>query len=285
MGREAQVGLECVQQRGFTNAALPDEHGRLPGKQRTKGVEASSVDARRGDEWDPQPVESLESIPFQIIQDHVGLLNDDESRRLLFKTYPKTLFRLIRWATPRAGPEGKALREKDQLKVKSIVKPADYEDVVSNPQRYRTKYVGALGALADTPLYVGPEEIDNNKANDAGIDEYVTGWIVTDEERLVQFIAPAVFAKLGLKRRSRVWFAGYFYKTQGYHSRDGSDRLAPMIVLTELREVIPAPPDYTVELIIAIGFILGISMLVFIIVREDKTKQDYRERMRGRKIA
>ena len=222
------------------------------------------------------PVESLDSIPFHIIQDHAGLLGHETSRKLLFKTYPKTLFRLLRWAIPRAGPDGKALREKEGLKAESIGKVKTYEEIVSNPQEWRVKYVGALGALAMDPLYVGPEDIEDDKANDAGIDSYMTGWAVTDDSRLLQFVAPSKFGKLDLKRLSRVYFAGYFYKTQGYHSRDGTQRLAPFLVLTELREVFPTPPDHTVELFIAAGFIAGVGLLIFIIVREDKTKQDYR---------
>ena len=227
-----------------------------------------------------QKVESLESIPFHIIQDRYELIQDATGRKQLFKTYPKTLFRLLRWAIPRAGPEGKARREKDGLKAESMTRVKDYERIVSNPQANRAKYFGALGALAMDPLYVGPDDIEDDKANDAGISEYMTGWIITDKERLLQFVAPSKFGKLGLKRRARIYFAGYFYKTQGYIARDGTKRLAPFLVLTELREVLPTPPDRTVEMFLAAGFICGIALLIFIIVREDKTKQDYRRRRR-----
>ena len=199
---------------------------------------------------------------------------------MLFKTYPKALFRLLRWAVPRAGPEGKALREKEGLEAFSITKPSDYEKLVSNPQQFRAQYVGALGAMAMDPLYVWPEDIEDDKANDAGIQEYLTGWVVTDKDRLVQCVAPAGFGKLGLKRRARCYFAGYFYKTKAYYSRGGTERIAPMLVLTELRVIKPIPPDRTVELLVAVGFIVGISLLVFIILREDKTKQDYRRHRR-----
>lgn len=223
-----------------------------------------------------QKVESLDSIPFHIIQDQYELIQDEIGRRLLFKTYPKTLFRLLRWAILRAGPEGKAQREEDGLKAESIAKVEDYERIVSNPQANRAKYFGALGALTFDPIYVGPEDIEDDKANDAGISGYMFGWIVTDKERLLQFVAPSKFGKLDLKRRTRIYFAGYFYKTQGYLARDGTKRLVPFFVLTELREVYPTQPDHKVELFIAVGFILGIGLLVYFILREDKTKQDYR---------
>lgn len=232
-------------------------------------------------DFETKPVESLESIPFQIVQDHPELLKNDESRKIFFKTFPKTLFRLVKWAEPRAGPKGAQLREKEGLEPQPLMTPKQFEEVIANPQRFRAKYFGGLGALAVEPLYVGPEDIDDDKANDAGIDSYVTGWIVTDQERLLQFAAPAALDST-LQRRARIRFAGYFYKVQGYNSRDGRQLMAPFLVLTELYEVKPKPADTRFELFIAAGFIVGIALLIFIIVREDKTKQDYRRLRRSR---
>jgi len=227
-------------------------------------------------------VDSLESIPFQIIKDAPGLLDRHETRKLFFKTYPKPLFRLVKWAGPRAGPEGAALREKEGLKPRLLVTAKQFEEVLANPQLARAKYFGGLGALAMDPHFVAPEDISGDKVNDAGIQSYITGWIVTDKERLMQFVAPESL-HTGLKRRARVRFAGYFYKVQGYYARSGEERMVPMLVLTVLEELTVPPPDKRLELFIAIGFVIGIALLVFIIVREDRTKQDYRRSRRGRK--
>jgi hypothetical protein len=205
-------------------------------------------------DFDPVEVTSLEQIPFGIIDDDPSVLSTTRrGMNVMFKTYPRPLFRLVKYVEARAGEEGKALREKEALEQLSIDEPKDYEEVIAQPARFRVKYFAGLGA----------------------------GWVVTDRDRLFKFAAPASVGR-DLEMKTRVRFEGYFYKTQGYYARDGSWRMVPFFVLTVLEEVKPTPRDPTFQIGIAIGFILGICLLIFIIVREDKTKESYRRQHRRR---
>ncbi|MHC4931645.1 MAG: hypothetical protein ACYTGV_05570 [Planctomycetota bacterium] len=233
-------------------------------------------------DFDPVEVTNLEQIPFGIIDDDPSVLSTTRrGMNVMFKTYPRPLFRLVKYVEARAGEEGKALREKEALEQLSIDEPEDYEEVIAQPARFRVKYFAGLGATAMDTLYVGPEEMSDDDVNDAGVSEYVTGWVVTDRDRLFKFAAPASVGR-DLAMKTRVRFEGYFYKTQGYYARDGSWRMVPFFVLTVLEEVKPTPRDHTFQIGIAIGFIVGICLLIFIIVREDKTKESYRRQHRRR---
>jgi hypothetical protein len=238
------------------------------------------IATRIGRDYETRPVTGLKNIPFTDIQDDPSLLVDADTKRTFMKWYPKPLFRLLAWATPRTGAAGAELRKKEGLKPAAFEAKAEWEALFAHPEKHRGDYVGGLGAMAIDPLFKA--EIEDDKVNDAGVESYMTGWLVTDSEHLVQFVAPAAL-HTGLKRRARIRFEGFFYKIQGYYARDGTQRMAPFLVLTVLEEVEVTPPDTRLELFIAAGFVLGIAVLVFIIVREDKTKQDYRRTRRRQK--
>jgi hypothetical protein len=240
------------------------------------------IATRIGRDYETRPVTSLEEIPFDQIKDDPSLLADEETKRTFMEWYPQPLFRLLAWATPRAAAKGAELRAREKLAPTAFEKKAAWEDLFAHPEKHRGEYVGGLGAMAMEPLFKA--EIEDDKVNDAGVESYLTGWLVTDNEHLVQFVAPPSL-HVGLKRRDRIRFEGFFYKIQGYYARDGTQRMAPFLVLTVLEEVPVTPPDTRLELFIAAGFVIGIAVLVFIIVREDKTKQDYRRTRRRQKAA
>ncbi|MHC4549035.1 MAG: hypothetical protein ACYTEZ_09665 [Planctomycetota bacterium] len=231
-------------------------------------------------DYAPVRVETLKDIPFTIINDDPSIATEEAGRLVLAKEYPKALYRLVKYAEPRAGREGAALREQEGLAPQSFDSEKGYEELLGEPWRFRTKYFGGLGAIALEPLPYGPSTIT---ANDAGVDECLNGWILTDKQKLVQFVAPARLAG-DWKLRSRIRYEGYFYKTKLYPARNGTDRLAPLLVLTVLEKVPPPVPNLTAQILIAVGFIVGIAALVFIVVREDKTKESYR-RLRRKRIA
>jgi len=52
-----------------------------------------------------------------------------------------------------------------------------------------------------------------------------------------------------------------------------------------LEKVPPPVPNRTFQILIAAAFILGFSALIFIVVREDKTKESYRLQRRKRATA
>jgi hypothetical protein len=227
------------------------------------------------------PVTTLESIPFQIIDDDPAHAAKEVGRLLLAKEYPRTLYRLVKYAEKRAGKPGAALRKQEGLKPGSFKSEKKYEELVGQPARFRAQYFGGLGAIALDPFAYGPTTIT---ANDAGVDACLNGWIVTDGLKLFQFIAPI---ELGgdWPQRTRVRYEGFFYKTKLYPARSGTDRLAPVLVLTVLEKVPLPVPSRTFQIVIAAAFILGFSALIFIVVREDKTKESYRLQRRKRAAA
>ncbi len=66
--------------------------------------------------------------------------------------------------------------------------------------------------------------------------------------------------------------------------RRGADSLTPLLVLTVLEEVRPAERDYSGQIIFATGFTLVIGLMVWLILREDLTKRNYKEMRRKRRI-
>jgi hypothetical protein len=222
-------------------------------------------------DYDEVEVGGLEDIPFSIIDDDPTHADSENHRLVLAKEYPKTLYRLVKYAQARAGAAGAAQRKADGLRAASL-KEAEYETVIGQPSRFRAKYYGGLGALAMVPNAYDAATI---APNDAGIDACINGWILTDERKLIQFVAPAALAG-DWKERDRIRWEGFFYKTKLYPARDGVDRLAPLFVVTVLERVPPPKPDYVVQICIAGGFVLGVALLVFLVVREDGTKQRYR---------
>jgi len=232
-------------------------------------------------DYETVPVRSLDDIPFGIIDDDPSIGVDEDGRAVLFKEYPKALYRLVKYAEQFTGPDGAAAREKAGLKPQALTTAAAWDELTGQPHKNRAKYLGGLGAVALSPLLFEPSTIT---PNDAGVEECLSGWIATDQQKLFQFVAPAALGE-DWNVKDRVRFEGFFYKTKLYPARNGTERLAPVLVLTVLEKVPPPTPNYTAQIVLAAGFILGIGLLVFIIVREDKTKESYRRLHRKRVIA
>ncbi|MHC4135784.1 MAG: hypothetical protein ACYS0K_12450 [Planctomycetota bacterium] len=232
-------------------------------------------------DYEAVPVPSLESIPFQIIDDDPAHADKEAGRSLLAKEYPRTLFRLVKYAEKRAGKAGAALRKEEGLEPKSLDPEKKYEELVGQPARFRAQYFGGLGAIALEPFAYGPTTIT---PNDAGIDACLNGWILTDGQKLFQFIAPIELAG-DWSKRTRIRYEGYFYKTKLYPARDGTFRFTPVLVLTVLEEVPPPRPHLMFPILIAAGFVVGILALAAIVVREFKTKESYRLQRRKRATA
>jgi len=228
------------------------------------------------------PVDSLGDIPFQIINDDPSIAETISGQNILAKNYPGPLYRLLKYSESRAGDEGAALREKERLEARAIDSKGTYEEVLGQPARFRTKYFGGLGIIAKDGLHRGPYDIE---PNDAGVEGCFDGWIMTDETKLVQFLAPYPLMDRDWKRGTRIRWAGYFYKAKGYPAANRTRRLAPLIVLTELVEILPPKPDYKGQFMFAGLFLLGLLVMVWFIVREDGTKEEFRRRRSGRKIA
>ncbi len=222
-------------------------------------------------DFETLPVNSLDEIPFQIIEDDPAMAGDSEREPLLFRSYPRTLFRLIKYAEGRAGPAGAEQRAKEGLKPLSF-ESTDYEELIGQAPRFRAKYFRGLGALVYPPTHYSPEMTE---ANDAGVEEFLYGWIYTDRHHLLEYCAPVSLAG-AFKSNHRIRWEGYFYKTRAYPSKGGTDQLAPMVVLTVLEGVPPPATHFTEQIIIAAGFCFGIALLAFLILREDKTKSDFR---------
>ncbi|MDH3592796.1 MAG: hypothetical protein OER88_13000, partial [Planctomycetota bacterium] len=221
-------------------------------------------------DYAPVPVNSLADIPFSIIDDDPTHADNEDQRVVLAKEYPRPLFRLVRYASARAGKAGAELRKSEKLEAGSLSEK-DYETLIGKPAQFRAKYYGSLGAIALEPLQYGASTIT---ANDAGVQECLNGWIMTDQRKLIQFVAPIELAGTW-KLRDRIRWEGFFYKTKLYPAQNGTDRLVPLFVLTRLEKVPPPPRDYWTQVVIAGGFLIGIALLVFLVVREDKTKSDY----------
>jgi hypothetical protein len=231
-------------------------------------------------DYETVPVDSMKDIPFDVIEDDPADAVDQAGRDTLAKEYPRPLYRLLKLAEGRAGGPGAARRAEEKLVPQAISTREQWEEIVGQAAKYRGRYYGGFGAMADSPLRYGPETIT---PNDAGVEECLNGWIVTDQQKLFQFLAPAALDRDWLAR-TRIRWEGYFYKTKLYHARDGTERYAPVFVLTVLEEVKLPRPGRLVPILLAGGFILGIAIMIFLIVREDRTKESYR-RLRRRRVA
>ena len=229
-------------------------------------------------DYETVPVGKLEDIPFGIINDDPTIGQDEEARAILAKEYPRTLYRLVKYAEKRAGEGGAAVREAEGLVPEQIDSEKTWLEMIGQPSRFRARYVGGLGAIAMSPMRYDESTIE---PNDAGVTAVLNGWIITDERKLFQFVAPASLDG-SWPKLTRVRYAGFFYKTKLYPAGNRTDRLAPVLVLTRLEAIPPPKPDYVAQLIIAGAFILGVGLLIFIILREDKTKEGYRRYRRKR---
>ncbi|MCK6461885.1 MAG: hypothetical protein L6Q95_18550, partial [Planctomycetes bacterium] len=184
-------------------------------------------------DFETVPVKSLADVPFDIIRDNPSMGTSDDGRAILAKEYPRPLYRLVAYAEQRSGAPGAEKRAAEGLKPERIATPRAWEALVGNPEAARGKYFGGLGIVVVSPEHYGPDTIT---PNDAGVEECLNGWILTDEEKLMQFIAP-IPLEGEWDVRTRVRWEGFFYKTKLYWSRDGVERFAPVFVLTSLERV------------------------------------------------
>jgi len=228
-------------------------------------------------DFEIHPVESLADVDFGIIRDNPAIADTPEGQELLAKNFPRPMFQLLKYAEARAGAPGKALREKEGLEPKPIDDPHTLEKVIGAPSEHRGEYFGGYGIIALEGFHRGPSDTE---PNDAGVEEYLEGWLLTDKEKLVRFLAPAPLLDRNWPKRTRIRWAGYYYKALGYPARDRTRRLAPFVVLTELEEVRPTPRNVRAELLVAAAALAGLAILVWIIVREDRTKKDFRRSRR-----
>jgi len=240
-------------------------------------VMATQVDR----DYERVEVKSLADIPFQIIDDDPSIADTREGQEILAKNYPKTMYRLIKYAEQRAGEYGKELREKEALEKQEIDKHNMYETVIGQPARYRAEYFGGMGIIAKQGYRFDASSIE---PNDANVEECFDGWIATDHNRLIQFVAPGPLMQRDWPKNTRIRWAGYFYKAKGYPAFNHTRRLAPFIVLTQLEEVKLPPPNYQAQFIFAGAFLVGLILLVWIIIRNDRASEEYRRGQRGRKI-
>lgn len=229
-------------------------------------------------DFEIHPVKALSDVEFGIIHDNPAIADTPEGQEILAKNYPRPMFQLVKYAEARAGEQGRALREQEGLKPKPIDDPKTLEKVVGAPGEHRGDYFGGYGIIALEGYHLGPSDTE---PNDAGVQEYFEGWLLTDREKLVRFVAPAPLLERRWPRRTRIRWAGFFYKSLGYPARDRTRRLAPFVILTELEQIQPEPRDVKGELLVAAGALLGLAILVWIIVREDRTKKDFRRSRRG----
>jgi hypothetical protein len=271
----------------------PERHRIVDGWVRGRGIFVKNFVDERGREevpcflvvatdvqrdFETVPVESLDDIPFEIIKDDPTKARTEDGRLLLAKEFPRPLYRLVEYAAQRAGPDGAAKRREEKLQPKAIDDKEEYDAILGNPAKHRADYYGGLGAIAVSPYQYGPADIT---PNDAGVESCLNGWIVTDRNKLIQFVAPAALAGKW-PARTRIRWEGYFYKIKLYRARKGTDEMVPMVVLTSLTEVKPPRPNYLPQFVIAGAFILGMLLLLFLVLREDKTKESYRRQFRKR---
>jgi hypothetical protein len=230
-------------------------------------------------DFETVPVDSLDDVPFDIIQDTAKSGSEDD-RAILAKEYPRALFRLVAYAAGISGAPGAEKRAEAKFVPQRIATGKGWEALVGNPAGSRGKYFGGMGIVVVPPLHYVPETIP---ANDAGVEECLNGWILTDEQKLMQFVAP-ISLDGPWEMRTRVRWEGFFYKTKLYASKDGSERLAPVFVLTVLDKVVAPRANSLFPLVVAGSIVLGLTLLAWLAVREDSTKESYR-RLRRRRIA
>ena len=230
-------------------------------------------------DYETREVTSLGDVGFEGIRDNPKLVGT-ELESLLYRLYPLPMFRLLKYADARSGRDGAALREKEKLVAKELGSLQAYEELIYHPEEHRADYLGGLGAIARTPHI---QEVEPPFANDAGVEQWATGWIVMDSpRRLFQYMAPAHLVR-EWRKLTRIRYEGFFYKTQAYYRR-GADSLTPLLVLTVLQEVKAPKRDFSNQIMFAAGFTLLIGAMIWVIMREDKTKRDYKEMRRKRRI-
>jgi hypothetical protein len=223
-------------------------------------------------DFETVPVDSLDDIPFDIIRDKPSERTSDEGRAILAKEYPRALFRLVALAERWSGGPGAAKRAEQKLVPERIANAKDWEKLWGDPDAVRGKYFGGLGIVVVSPQHYLPETIP---PNDAGVEECLNGWILTDENKLIQFVAPITLDG-PWEMRTRVRWEGFFYKMKLYASRDGTERVAPVFVLTVLDQVVTPPSNSLFPVVVAGSVVIGLTLLAWLVLREDGTKESYR---------
>lgn len=222
-------------------------------------------------DYETRPVRTLEDCELEKVVDGQGL-----GRLLQMRIFTRYLYRLVRYANDRAGPAGAALREREALERLSIDDSKLYNDLNAHSDDYRAKYFAGYGSVASEYYR------EQAHPNDAGIEEIGTTWIYTDGDRLIWArVPPAIRQDEVWPPRTRIYYEGYFYKWRGYPTKAGTWRRAPELVLTRLAKVRPPEGNPVGELVFACAFVAGIALIVWFIVRDDKTKRDYRKRHRS----
>lgn len=232
-------------------------------------------------DYETRPVETLEDVGFDAIRDDPALWATPDAP-LLRRPYALVMLRLLKYAEARAGEPGRARREAEGLVPGSFDTRAGYDGLMAAPAQNRGRYFGGLGALVDPPFLQDMESDLRVEPNDAGVESYASGYLYTDGGFVVFYSAPTSVVA-GLRKNARVAYEGFFYKNHAYTSASGQDRMVPWLVLTSLREIRPKLPGAKGQLLFAAAFVLVIAVVIFWVVREDKTKEEYRAR-RGRRV-
>lgn len=169
--------------------------------------------------YETKPVRSLEDVGFDAVRDDQEFLDGGGKGDPPSRLYPLTLMRLVKLAE--AGAPAGAIHEEFA---------GGMDPLLRNPAKVRGRLVRGTGVVALESLRYGLWEC---APNDAGVESYVMGWIVSDGRQLLQFVAPDRLAGIG-KAKERVRLTGFFYKVKAYPARDGTTRIAPIFVLTDL---------------------------------------------------
>jgi hypothetical protein len=179
--------------------------------------------------YETRPVRSLADVGFDAVKDDQEFLDGGGEGEPPSRMYPLTLMRLVKLAEAEV-PEGAVPEEL----------AGGMEPLVSAPAKARGRLVKGAGVVVIEPLRYGLHECP---PNDAGLESYVTGWILTDGKQLLQFAAPDRLKDVGKARGDRVRFTGYFYKAKAYAARNGTTRIAPVFVFTDLAtaDAVPVP--------------------------------------------
>ncbi|HEX5137948.1 MAG TPA: hypothetical protein VFY93_13310 [Planctomycetota bacterium] len=223
-------------------------------------------------DFEAVPVTSLADVPFDIIRDNPSKRSSEDDRAILAKEYPRALFRLVAYAELLSGASGAEKRAEGKLVPRAIPNAKEWEKLWGNPEGVRGKYFGGLGIVVVSPDHLSPETIP---ANDAGVEECLNGWILTDEQKLIQFIAPITLDG-PWEMRTRVKWEGFFYKMKLYAARDGTEKIAPVFVLTSLEKIVVLPSNSLFPVIVAGSVVVGLTLLAYLVLREDSTKESYR---------
>lgn len=175
--------------------------------------------------YETRPVRSLADVGLDLVRDDQEFIDEGGKRDPPSRFYPLTLMRLVKLAE--AGTPADVIPEEFV---------GGFEPLIEAPAKVRGCLVTGTGTVALEPLRYDPSHCP---PNDAGLESYVTGWLLADSKQLLQFAAPDRLKDVGKSRGDRVRFTGFFYKARAYTARDGTTRIAPLFVFTDLNPVKP----------------------------------------------